>query len=113
MEFDFYDLVWFWNNKSYGTKLMLVQWIGVSHSIGSTLSYWILSQKWNIISRTTVHNLNTEKPRDPNVQEHICDYNGFLEAALGSEYFGISLDGYDSFINDYEQVNSKGEPNEE
>ena len=43
----------------------------------------------------------------------IRDYHGSLEDALGSEYFGTSLDGYESFINDDEEGISKGDPNEE
>ena len=29
MEFEFYDLVWFWNNQSDDTKPMLGLWLGV------------------------------------------------------------------------------------
>ena len=36
-----------------------------------------------------------------------------MEASLGSEYFGTSVDGYESFVNDDEEVIAKGEPNEE
>ena len=36
-----------------------------------------------------------------------------MEAALESEEFVISLDGYDSFINDDEEGTIKGDPNEE
>ena len=43
--YDFYDLVWFWNNQSDDTKPMLGRWIGVSHRVGSALRYWILSEK--------------------------------------------------------------------
>ena len=39
MEFEFYDLVWFWNNQSDDTKPILRQWIGVSHRVGSALCY--------------------------------------------------------------------------
>ena len=45
MEFEFYDLVWFWNNQSDDTKKMLGQWIGLSNRVGSALCYWILSEK--------------------------------------------------------------------
>ena len=40
--------------------------------------------------------------KDSNVQERIRDYHDSLESALGSEGFGTSLDGYESFINDDE-----------
>ena len=43
MEFEFYDLAWFWNNLSDYTKSILGKCIGVSHRVGSALCYWILS----------------------------------------------------------------------
>ena len=36
-----------------------------------------------------------------------------MEAVLGSDCFGNSLDGYDSFINDDEEDVINGDPNEE
>ena len=36
-----------------------------------------------------------------------------MEDALGREDFGTSLDGYESFINDYEEGIGKGDPNKE
>ena len=79
----------------------LVRCIGVSHRLGSEICYWIISDKVRVLSCTTIQHLTDEKPRDPNFQECIHDYHEYLEDALGSEYFGTSLDGYDSFVNDY------------
>ena len=44
MGFEFYGLVWFWNNQSDYTKPMLVRWLGVSHRAGSALCYCIISE---------------------------------------------------------------------
>ena len=55
-----------------------------------------------VLSRTTFQNLTYEKSRYPNVQERICEYQGYLNASLESEDFGTSLDDYDPFINDDE-----------
>ena len=111
MEFEFYDLVWFWNNQSDDTKPMLGRWLGVSHRVGSALCYWIISEKGKVLSQTTVQHLTAEEPRDPNIQERIRYYHGSLEDELVSEDFGTSLDGYGSFINDYEEGIAKGDPN--
>ena len=64
------------------------------------LCYCILNEKGGGLSHTTVQHLTSDKTRYPNVQERILDYYGSLEAALGSEDFGTSLDGYDSFVED-------------
>ena len=111
--FEFYDLVWFWNNQSYDTNPMLGKWIGVSHRVVIDLCYWILSKKGEVLYQTTVQHLTAEEPRDPDFQQRIRDYHGSLEDALGSEDFVTSLDGYESFINDDEQAIVKGDPNEE
>ena len=42
-EFEFCDLVWFWNNQSGNTKPIFVRWLGVSPRVGSALCYWILN----------------------------------------------------------------------
>ena len=105
--------MWFWNNQSYDTKPMLRLWIGESHRVGSALYYWLISEKEKVLSITRVQHLTAEKPRDPIVQEQIRDYHGSLEYALGSKDFGLSLGGYESFINDDEEGFSKGDPNEE
>ena len=39
LEFDFYDLVWFWNNQSDDTKTMSGIWLGVSHRVGGAMWY--------------------------------------------------------------------------
>ena len=78
---------------------MLVLWLGVLHRVISSLFFWVFSEKVNVLSRTTVKHLTDEEPRVTGVQERIRDYHGSLEDALGSEDFGNSLDGYDSFVN--------------
>ena len=67
LEFEFYDLVWFWNNQSYDTKPMLVMWLGVSHSFWSALCYCIICEKGNFLSRTTVQHPTTD---ETNLTQH-------------------------------------------
>ena len=92
---------------------MLELWIGVSHRVGSALCYWNLSKKGKVLSHTTVQHLTADKPRVTNDKEMIHDYHGSLEGALVSDYFGTSLDGYNHFINDDEEVTAKGDPNDD
>ena len=67
LEFEFYDLVWFWNNQSDDTKPIFVRWLGVSHRVGSDLFYWVLSEKGKVLSQTTVQHLTAVEPRDADV----------------------------------------------
>ena len=71
-----------------------------------------MNEKGNFLSCTTVQLLNNDKPRDPNVQERILDYCGFLEAAIGSDNFWTSLGGYETYINRKKESVAKGDQND-
>ena len=87
--------------------------MGVSHRVVSELCYWTLRKKGKVISHTTIKNLTADKPRVPNDKNRIHDYHESLEGAIVSYYFGTSLDGYNYFINDDEEVTAKGDPNDD
>ena len=62
LDFTFSDWCWYNNNAGLG-ETKLGQWLGVSHRVGSLMSYWILTQKGNVISPTMVSrvmNLETQ-----------------------------------------------------
>ena len=53
LDFTFYDWCWYNDNTGLG-ETKLGQWLGVSHHVGSSMSYWILTQKGNVILCTMV-----------------------------------------------------------
>ena len=57
LEFEVYDLVQFWNNQSDDIKPMLGRWMVVSNMVGSSLRYWIISDKVKVLYQTTVQHL--------------------------------------------------------
>ena len=71
---------------------MLGLWLGVSHSVGSALSYWIISDKCKVISHNTIKHLTSDNQR--------YDYHGLIGAALGIDDFGNSFNGYEPLITD-------------
>ena len=50
LEFEFYELVLFWNNQSDDTRPILGLWLGISHRVGNVLCYWIISYKGKVLS---------------------------------------------------------------
>ena len=60
MEFEFYDLVCFWNNQLDDIKPIFGRCLYVSHRVVSALCYWILSEKRKVLPRTTVQQLTAE-----------------------------------------------------
>ena len=53
LDFGFYDQCWYRENAGLGETLP-GRWLGVSHRVGPLMSYWILTSKGTVISRTTV-----------------------------------------------------------
>jgi hypothetical protein len=64
LDFSFYDHVSYKENAGLG-ETRIGRWLGVSHRVGGLMSYWILTQKGTVISRTTVQRVtNLEKQTD-------------------------------------------------
>jgi hypothetical protein len=53
LDFGFYDRVWFKEDAGLG-EIKLGRFLGVSHHVGSLMSYWVLPASGIPISRTTV-----------------------------------------------------------
>ena len=68
LDFEFYDLVWYWDDSDRtmsNEPRKLGRWFGVSHRVGSDMTYWILTEKGKLIARSTVqHVLQTELQKD-------------------------------------------------
>ena len=66
LDFGFYDRVWYHENAGLGERLH-GRWLGVSHRVGSLMSYYILTKNCSVISRTTVQRVtNLEQQVDDN-----------------------------------------------
>jgi len=54
-EFDFYQWILYRDKAGYPNEPVKVgKWLGVSHQIGSPLTYWVLKENGQVISRSTV-----------------------------------------------------------
>ncbi len=69
LDFGFYDWIWYRDNAGLGiTKLG--RWLGVSHRIGTIMSFWVLTSTGKVLSRTTVQRVtNLELQVDENKQK--------------------------------------------
>jgi hypothetical protein len=62
LDFGFYDWVWYRENAGLG-ETKIGRWLGVSHRIGTLMSFWVLTSTGKVVSRTTVQrvtNLETK-----------------------------------------------------
>ena len=108
IEFEFYDLVYFWDDRDKEHKPSIGRWLGVSHHVGSALCYWILTEKATIISRTTVQHLTEDEALSHDVQQRIKAFHTSLDKYLGNDpyYFDDSLD--DFVHDDIEAITDSG-----
>jgi hypothetical protein len=82
LDVGFYDWIWLKENASLG-ETKLGRWLGVSHHVGPLMSYWILSQEGQIMSRTTVKRVtNLELTTDENVAR-IREFNTSIASKIG------------------------------
>jgi hypothetical protein len=53
LDFGFYDWIWYRENAGLG-ETKIGRWLGVSHRIGTLMSFWVLTSSGKVLSRTTV-----------------------------------------------------------
>ena len=62
MDFDFYDRVWFGDQKKTDMKEEQAKigcWLGIAHRVGSGMTYWVLTESGSAIARSTVQHITT------------------------------------------------------
>ena len=87
IDFEFYDLVWYWDDLDDEAKPSIGRWLGVSHHVDSEVCYYILTDKGEVISRTTVQHIPHEEFIKPEVQEAVKAYHLSLNQFLGQDQF--------------------------
>ena len=107
LEFEFYDICWYWDNQQDSNEPKIGRWLGVSHRVGSALCYWVLADTGNVLARTTVQHVTEQEVTKPEVQQSIRDYHVSMYKAIGDDDFVTDLDGMTNFINDDEEVDDK------
>jgi hypothetical protein len=77
-DFSFYDPVWFWAfplSTDEEEKAKLGRWLGVSHRIGSNMCYFVLTDKANVVSRTSVQHVTSHELSTPDLQERLTNFD--------------------------------------
>ena len=83
ISFAWYQWVWYWEPTDMQLQ-KLGRWCGVSETVGSGHTYYVLSSKGNILARSSVSHLTNDelneteqirKEFDHNIKELIGNYN--------------------------------------
>ena len=97
LDFEFYDLVW-WLDRPTKPNITddtrrLARWLGVSHRVGSDLSYWLITESGKIISKTSVEHVTRDDYLQADKKAEIEEFNSRLEESLDDANFMIEGEG--------------------
>ena len=97
-DFEFYDLVWYWDAPYMENNPKIGRWLGVAHRVGSALCYWILKENGQLLSRSTVQHMTKEDTIQDENQAKIRDYHMQLNQRLDdTEMINVDAD-FDKYI---------------
>jgi len=87
-EFEFYDLIVYWDDRGNEANQSIGRWLGPSHHIGSALCYFILTEKATVLSRTSVQHITKEDFETQEMKERVRVYHEPLNSNMDavSEY---------------------------
>ena len=94
-DFDFYDLVWYWPNRTAShteTNRQLASWVGVAHRIGSTMCYWLIPESGSLIANTSVQHVIRDDYMNPDIKQQIDKINTNLVERLDDTYVTINIE---------------------
>ena len=100
VDFEFYDLCWYWDTPHDSENPKIGRWLGVSHRVGSAMCYWVLNNEGNVLSRTTVQHVTRDEIANPEIMQMIRDYHGQLESIIGNDQYVSTDSEFDQFINE-------------
>ena len=84
LDFTFYDWCWYNDNAGLG-EMKLGRWLGVSHRVGSLMSYWILTQKGNIILHTMVSRVMNLETQVDSTKSRLQEFDTAITDRLNDE----------------------------
>ena len=82
LDFGFYDWIWFKDNAGLG-ETKLGRWLGVSHRVGTLMSFWILTADGQVMSRTTVQRVTNLEQQTTEVKSQRHDFTTRIAERLG------------------------------
>jgi hypothetical protein len=107
LDFEFYDLVWFWHDPEMDDNPQLGRWLGVSHRIGSAMCYWIINDNAQVLSRTTVQHVTSLESQHYDLRKKIERFDNQLKEKLSDANYINTTDGTISFVQDVDISNDE------
>jgi hypothetical protein len=110
LDFEFYDLVWYWHGPDMEENPQLGRWLGVSHRIGSAMCYWVINSNAQVLSRTTVQHVPSLERQQDDMRKKIDQFTGQLKEKLSDiNYIDTSQGALGQYIQDVDISNDEPE----
>jgi hypothetical protein len=74
LDFEFYDYIWYWDEKQPDMTRdpkLIGRWLGISHRVGSDMTYWILSQSGQVLAWSTLQHITQLWPIPTHVDPYV------------------------------------------
>lgn len=84
LDFGFDDYAWCWENAGLG-EAQLVQWLGVSHQVGSQMCYFVMKSNGEVLSRTSVQQVTNLELMTDEVKKQINELDDGIQKRLADE----------------------------
>ena len=85
-QFDWYDWVEYITPSEGGDseiKTNLGRFLGVAKNVGTSMTFWVLTEKATVVARSTVTKLSEEERRKPAQQANIKDFDESIKQKIG------------------------------
>ena len=93
LDFGFYDWIWYKDNAGLG-ETKLEKWLGVSLKVGTLMSYWILTERCQVLSRTTVQRVTNLELQTEDILARGCrTFNDAVAPRVGDPNYHDPGDG--------------------
>ena len=103
LDFDFYDRVWYWDAKKMDMtdeRARIGRWLGISHRVGSDMTYWILTESGNVIARSTVQHITTSDMATADIKARVQNFDDILLDRLADDNFVVDLPDHVFYLQD-------------
>ena len=85
LDYGFYDQVWFKENAGLG-ETKLARFLGVSHQVGSLMSYWVLPDSGISMSHTTVQRVTNLESQTKQCKKRLSVYDKSIAERFNEKY---------------------------
>ena len=97
VDFQIYDWVWYWDVPGADDNPNIGRWLGVSHRIGATMCYYILTGTCVVISRTTVQHIMDAECVKATTAQQMNSFTKIVDTRLADDKFWIPATGENTF----------------